>query len=778
MHVRAPVLTPGRRALLLLTVSLISAAMLAFQVLQVVILSFQLFPEAAFLVVSFCMLGLGAGGSLATAMLRRRNAVPILPWLWSCAVGFSLAALGAILATSRLHALVPLILVNTVPHVFLGTFLALVFAGWSSRATETYCFDLVGAGCGCGLIVVLLNRLGDAGLVTVAVAATGAVAATVLAASFSVRRALGAALLLAIIVALVPYAASLFTFGPAPGKFYSDLLAKGEAGGHLERQRWNFLGRLDAFAPGPAIADFEFARKAKDLLDAGCDFRLLFSNGYNWTFTVDFRGDAQKRRRVFEPWVQNAPYLFVRAPSVLNLGSGGGVDVYLAMANGARNATAIEINPLMIEATTRWYAHDWDDLWHRSGVTVRELDARTFVNTTAEKFDVVTLNAVDTAGSQASLLSTNFLYTIEAFREYLNVLRPGGVVFLTRPRDQLLRALTAAVAALRARGATAIERHFAVLGSGELLSAAVYADALTADQVATLRQRVDAGDLGGALQYAPGLEAGSNLFTGYFAALPAGGERAYFRSVALRAEPTTDDEPYFYQLDPVFLRSVAGRLLLVILVFVTSIGMMLTFAPLLRLSLPHKNRVLLGNLTYFTCLGLGFMLVEICLMQKLSLVLGHPTYSVGVTLAGMLVCSGVGSLVAGVVGRRLRDPIQVALIAAALSIVVYAFAGDALVHSRLVSLPGRIMLSLAFLAPGSFFMGMPFPLKLRSLEREEETLVPWAWAVNGLASVAGSVLAVALAMNFGFRAVLLLAAALYTCALVAHVATAHPASRA
>src|SRR5438128_2670552 len=473
------------------------------------------------------------------------------------------------------------------------------------------------------LQVVVLSRLADAGLVTIALAATGTLAALLLGAALSPRRALAAALVLGAVLALVPRTGTLFAFGPESQKFYGQLLARGPAGGSLDRQQWNDLGRLDAIMPGPAIADFEFARQAKELVDAGCAFRLLFSNGYNWTFTVDFKGHEPERQSVFGRWVQNAPYLFTHAPEVLNLGSGGGVDVYLAMAHGARSATGVEINPLMIEASTRWYPEDWDGLWQKSGVTLRELDARTYVNTTERTYDVITLNAVDTGGTQASLLSVNFLYTMQAFRQYLRVLRPGGVIFLTRPRAQLLRAVTAAAGALRDRGTAAIERHFAVLGSRALLSAAIYAAALTDQQIEAIRQRVQDGYLGGGLQYLPGADTATNLFTGYFAALRSGDEAGYFRRAALRAEPTTDDRPYFYQLEPDFLRSRAGRLLLLILLWVTSIGIALLFVPLRRLSLPHKNRIVLGNLVYFVCLGLGFMLVEICLMPKLSLFLGH-----------------------------------------------------------------------------------------------------------------------------------------------------------
>ena len=765
--------SPPVRAAVLVAVFLVSGAMLAYQVLQVVVLGLQLFPEAAFLVVSLSMLGLGCGGSLATVLTRRLAPADLAgPLLWS-ALGFPVAMLGAMILTSRLHALLPLILMSALPYVFAGLFLSLLFALWRERATEIYFADLLGAGIGCAAIVGLLDGLSDAGAVTIALAVAAALAAVVVTAALAPRRLVLAGLVLVSSLAAFSMNGRLFAFGPGPEKFYGQLLAKGERGGRIARDAWNFLGRVDAFDAGPAIGEFEFARKAVDLMQPGSAFRLLFINGYNWTFSVDFRGHANEVRPIFDRWVQRVPYLFTRTPDVLNLGSGGGADVYLAIRHGARSATAVDINGLMIEAATRWYSNDWDGLWQRPEVAVHEIDARTFVNTTERRFDVVTLNAVDTAATQSSLLSTNFLYTTEAFQRYLDVLRPGGVIFLTRPRAQLLRAVTAAVAALRERGVTDVGRHIVVLEDSELLSAAIYVDPLTAAQVATFADEVKTGALDATLEYAPGLELGSNLVSDYFAALGSGQLTNFEQQHQVRTDPATDDEPYFYQVEPSFLGSLASQVLAVLLFLLVGVGIVLILVPLLRVKLPDKNRLLAGHFIYFACLGLGFMLVEIAVMQQLSLVLGHPAYSVSVTLAGMLIACGLGSLAAGVAARRRPTTVlAVALTASAVAIALYAVVVPHVARIAPASLGGRVALCLALLAPGSFFMGMPFPLKVRSLESGDGVLVPWAWVVNGLASVAGSVLAIALTMQFGFRGALLMAAALYLVALAADRITA------
>jgi hypothetical protein len=210
-----------------------------------------------------------------------------------------------------------------------------------------------------------------------------------------------------------------------------------------------------------------------------------------------------------------------------------------------------------------------------------------------------------------------------------------------------------------------------------------------------------------------------------------------------------------------------------LLFLLVGIGIVLILVPLLRLNLPDKNRLVGGHFIYFGCLGLGFMLVEIAVMQQLSLVLGHPAYSVSVTLAGMLIACGLGSLVAGVAARKWPTTVRpIALMASAVAIALYAVIVPLVEQVAPASLTGRVVLCLALLAPGSFFMGMPFPLKVQSLEGADSMLVPWAWVVNGLASVAGSVLAIGLTMMLGFRGALLIAAALYLVALAADRMTA------
>ena len=175
---------------------------------------------------------------------------------------------------------------------------------------------------------------------------------------------------------------------------------------------------------------------------------------------------------------------------------------------------------------------------------------------------------------------------------------------------------------------------------------------------------------------------------------------------------------------------------------------------------------------YFGAIGLAFLFIEIASIQRFTLFLAHPLYAIGVVLAGFLVFAGLGSGIAPSLERRLADQrigaLGCAIAAIVLLATLYILALPPL-FAALIALPdlAKIALSLALIAPLAFFMGMPFPLALARLKTDAPHLVPWAWAINGCASVLAAILATLLAMTFGTRIVVFIAAALYLVAGVA-----------
>ncbi len=457
----------------------------------------------------------------------------------------------------------------------------------------------------------------------------------------------------------------------------------------------------------------------------------------------------------------------------LVIGAGGGVDVLAALQAGAARVDAVEINPLIVDAVRGRFRDFSGALYEDPRVHVVVAEGRHFVETRADTYDRIVLSGVDTfAATEAGAfaLAENYLYTEEALAAYLEHLRPGGMLAIGRwwfepPRQTLRLALTAA-AALEARGgpdarlclfiARAQRNAFLLLKNG----------VLTEEEVLILTEACQGR--GAEVVFAPG---GPQHQT--FAAFLEPARRAsMLAAYPYRVDPTTDDRPFFFEnarLANLFQTSgnwIHDRLGgLEVLVS--------TLVVLLALSLPlcwfgglRGRGSLAGRFVAaapFALLGLAYMLVEVPLLQRLSLVLGHPVLAVAVVLVALLLGSGAGSLMAA----RL-EPARAhaaAFAAAGAVLVVPCLSHQALLEAVAESGgAGRILAVLAFLALPAFAMGIPFPLAVRALAARGPLLVPIAFVANGVASVLAGPVAVLLSLEWGFSTALLAGVAAYLAA--------------
>ncbi|HET6277987.1 MAG TPA: hypothetical protein VFG08_04310 [Candidatus Polarisedimenticolia bacterium] len=764
-----PAPAPGRR--IELSIVSISTAMLMFEILQTVLLSFQTIERNAFLVVSMCLLGLGGGGSIATVLGRRFRASPVAVLWWS-ALGFSVTLVAMTFLSSWTTDLRKLIAFGVLPYLFVGIFLALVFRTWPEAAHRSYFLNLVGSGIGCLTLIGLMNLTGDGPLAVLVIAGLVLFAAALIAATRTMRLTTLAVLI--ILFALVPLRGWLYGFSPAPRKGIAFITNDPEISSDITWSRWGYLGRLDVLRPGEGIERFRLGgREVRGLLDEGVDVRYLFASGGNWTEAIDFRDKSEFKARYVRESKHSLAYLLTDSPKVLNIGFGGGIDIFLALQHGARSVVGVDINPLMVRAGREALAGYYDDFYNDDRVTIEVMDGRTYVRNTREPFDVVSLTAVDTGEllhSNAQVLLENYLYTLEAFSDYLRVLSDDGFLYVSRPHIQTMRTITTAVAALRRMGIEKPQDHFAVLGRGEVRrgrwrNVLVGKSPLTAEQIDRIWERYGES----LVAYLPGGRNNDPAYQEYFEAVARGREEKYVARQPADFSPVHDDRPFFYQFDRSLLDSSAGQALLSILQWVSIIAAVLIVLPMLFVPLPKGSpgRRLIGLMGFFSAIGLGFMFVEIVLIQKLVLFLGHPSYSISVTLFTILVFSGLGSIYA----RRFDVPsYRTALLIwgpIILATLFYALGLDPiLARSHTTSLLLRFVLVTALLAPGSFFMGMPFPTMVRMMQGKEEMLIPWAWAINAFTSVAASTLAVLFAMQVGFSIVLFLGTAAYLASLL------------
>lgn len=817
---------------------LVSAGVLAYQVLLVRAFSIGQWYHFAYMVISIALLGFGASGTVLAALERRRTKLAVqnlraraagTGWFALSTTLFALAVPVSFAVAQKIPFDPFLIVWDRRQLLYLGCYYLVLFVPFfmaagaiglaliteSDQCPRLYSYNLVGSGAGAALAVGLL----EVAPVELAVLAVGALAqgAAVLAlldaASPLVEprsRRLGAAVGLAAMAALtLTYSRHPPTVRLSQYKGLSYALNLPEA--RLVAQRSSPLGRVDVVA-SPAI------RHAPGLSlvtppEAAMPPQLgLYVDAETAGAITAFDGNTSKL--AYLDWMTPAAPYFVRQDSprglrVCVLGAGGGGGVLLALRHAARQVDAVELDAKVLELVRRTFRDFSGMLYDQPEVRVHRAEARGFMEAASGTWDVIELSLVDSFAAAAvgvGAVGENYLYTRESFETYLRHLRPHGLLVVTRwvrlpPRDEL-KLFATAVAALERMGLRPAER-LVLVRSWATATLLVKKQPFTALELAALRRW--AAQCLFDTAYFPGIAPGEgNRFNVlerdyYFetgGAILAGGARReqFFRDSAFYLRPATDDRPYFFHFFrwralPLMLGAVGaawipfvewGYLILVAtLMQAALLGAVLIALPLVLLrrgsgandstpaSPPSGHRAQLWVLVYFLALGLGYLFVEMALIQRLVFFLANPIYSVAVVLAGLLLVSGLGS---GWAARRLRKGSSAARLAsfAALGVAatatLYAF-GLRGVLSPLLGWPlaARMGVAFAVMLPLTT-MGIPFPLALRYLGRTNAELLPWAWAINGCASVVATSLATLLALGAGLVAVLVGAAVCYVVA--------------
>jgi SAM-dependent methyltransferase len=774
-----------------------AALVLALELLELRIFSYALDPQLVYSAISAALLGLSAGAMIGVrwpALLRS-------PELEArCFAAFSLATLACLALFARLSPAAGfgpgaglLFASQLPPYLALGLLLAAVTAREGTNLGHAYLANLAGSALGAALVAPLLRPLGAERLLAL-IAAVGAAAALARAASPRGRLLPSLALLASLLA--FPFAPSLFPFQPDPRDLYGvarEALARAHIQGEPRQEfsRWDPVSRVEIYSlPGPF-----------GLVDERAPFKLFVQDGGAGSMLVG--RDHETRQRLFEHTVYGGAYLLRPAPErVLIVGLGGAPDVLAALHHQARSITGVELNATAIEVVRDRFAEFLGHPYQQPGVTVHHADGRSFLDRATERYDVIQMTGADTyaAGSGGAFMFTeNYLYTSEAFRRYIQALAPGGVLSITRFGLEPLRVVTTELQALRSLGVADPRRHLAVIAQGIWVNVLLFRDPLPDDEAARLalaveqraalpRPRIPAYEaLSFGLEkpmellYAPG-SSRSNPYSALIQAGTPSGERAALAPLGLDFSPVPDDRPFFFQhltaarlgallgsgaSEDYYLRGLRSHL--GFLLAVGALGALLTLGPL-------RGKRPRGALLYFGALGLGYLFVELSVLQKGALFLGHPTYSATLTLLALLLGSGAGAAWS----QRSATPGRIARGAAAALVPCLLVLHPALrlLFGALMQLPlGVRAVALAVpLGALGFLMGVPFPSGLRELRAQGEEAVAWAIGVNAFASVLGSLVAVPIAMFSGFEVVGALAAVLYGLAALRSIRLGEPAS--
>ncbi|HKQ97288.1 MAG TPA: hypothetical protein VJV75_05395, partial [Candidatus Polarisedimenticolia bacterium] len=485
------------------------------------------------------------------------------------------------------------------------------------------------------------------------------------------------------------------------------------------------------------------------------------------------------------------PYRIKEKAEVLVLGSGGGDDVLMARLNGAVKVTGVEVNPIIARdiVSTEPFKSYSGDLFFKPGVQLVVDDARSYLRRPGGRYDVVLGTLVDTWAATAAgafALAENHLYTVEAFRDYARRLKDDGVLALTRwyfePPDQMLRLVSLARAMMQAEGIADPDWHVMVVRdrlSATGRSPATFLFKKSRFTVAEVESIEEFARLRGfGILYTP-LTRPPGPFTDL---MTAADPRAVWNDFPTAIAPPTDDSPFFF--NNLRLRDLVGLGSMpsewrktnrgtVLLFALFGVALLLVALFVVGPLLLRKRRDLEGIgreggrwLGYFTALGAGFILIEVALLQRFIVLVGPPVYSLTVVLFSILAGSAVGSgLTARWDGSRLRERLVRLLPRIAAVVLAYAI-GLPWVIDLLVpyARPVRLLAAALLTLPLGVLLGMPMPAGLRCLRAERPALVPWAWGMNGAASVTASIGALIVAILSGFTMVLTLGSLAYVAA--------------
>jgi hypothetical protein len=757
----------------LLGVLVMSFASLLLELALTRLFSVILFYHFAFLAISIALLGLGAGGVFAYVVKR---------WLerWSVGqIGTFSCALNAVLmlvvleidlhmpvalflSWANFGKLTAIYLVSALPFFFTGIFFSVLFARRHSHISLLYAADLVGGAMACIGIVPLLNVLGGPNTI-LASAVAMAVGALLWAERSWQKRISGALLTIFIALIAVNYR----------GRLIDIVYAKGMRRDKpwVEFAKWNAISRIEVDNQGGAKVI---------VIDADASTYIMAQDP-----SQPWEGSEYQKNLMSAP--SSVANVLRPHGDYAIIGPGGGVDVLRAVANGSPSVTGIEINPIIATTVMRDKYKDYSyGLYTRPNVHMNVSDGRSWVRASKQHFDVVQMTLVDTWASTAAgafALSENNLYTVEAFREYFDHLKPDGYIAITRwefarPRE----AVRVVAQAIRALGGGDLRRNFLIVCDGDLnqdgrpVTVLVKKSAFTPEEEAAVKAHLAKHENLHAL-YLPSdadlpPDSGSALYQSdksiFRHVIQFGNPEEFARNYLFNVAPVYDKSPFFFfTLKPSQILGAGTQsgidwkvnmgvvvLLMLVVISAAAVGIFLVL-PLIFTARARTGGGWLP-LLYFVAIGLGYIAVEITLIQRLVLFLGHPIYAMTVVVFLMLLSSGAGSALSRKWLANPKRVVPVFLFIAAM-LLGYHFALSPILHA-LVGLPQEVKIAIAALLiiPLGFAMGMPFPTGLRMLGegRGEDNRIEWAWALNAASSVLGSVLSMAIAIQFSLEATL------------------------
>lgn len=763
-------------------------ATLMVEILDSRLLSVLTWYHLAFLSVSLAMLGMASGAVLVFlggARFQGDAAMKALP-RWSLWLALSIPLSHLLNLTMPIPMLeqisvmeVTAILLTTLvlgaPFLLAGVVVTIALTRTGGSVSRLYAADLLGAALGCLLVIPLL---GGSNLSSVVFIAGGAAAAG----AYCFHRASGAAshgLSLGVCALLIVIAG----LNAMTDRGFGVVFAKNRivrVGSGVEWSAWNTHSYVTITAPGVGPAFYWGRGRGAEKFQATSS--LIAIDGEAGTPITKWDGDARSLEWVSYD-VTTLPY-HLRHGAVGIIGVGGGRDVLSAIAGGNSPITGVELNGNLLWALQGPY-RDFAGIAARPEVELVHSEARSYLSRTDKQFDVLQMSLIDTwaaTGAGAFTLSENGLYTVEAWRVFLGRLKPGGLFSVSRwfsptQASETSRLLSLAVAALLDRGVARPLDHLAMLSRNRVATLVVSNAPLTPED----RTALDAlaASRGFTVLLSPWSPPPNALLAGITQATTRAALDAATWHPDFDFSPPTDSRPFFFNTlkATAFSRAYDGSLeggvvsgnlratsTLVLLFVIASVLVVgIIGAPLLRSGLPTMDAGSFAlSVTYFAMIGAGYMLIQVPILQRFSVYLGHPTWTLAIILFSMIFFTGVGSFVSDrfpVLGhpRMLALPLVIAA-----TVIGLTLAAQPIIDSTIqLGLAARCLIVIACTAPVATLLGFCFPIGMSLVGRLSPDATAWMWGVNGAAGVLASIVAVGVSMWAGINVNLVVAAALY-----------------
>ncbi len=781
----------GTLWLLLVGIFLTSFSLLAFEITLIRLLSVLLLYHFVFAVVSLALLGLGVGGIFVYFFRpqipggdNRFGFLALFASLISLSIPLSIILMVQIgyIGAIRDNILFYCFLLF-IPFFFAGVLLAEVFRMFPAISARIYGADLVGAAIGSLGVILVLDVLGGINTCFL-LGVVASVAALLFALKIlrkNIRRVIMATFSFLMVSLLLganligSYLPNIPVIGTNPVKDIHQALYGPSFSGKIIETRWSAFGRTDLV---------EFSSRPEQM--------EIYIDGTAGMPMYQFSGEFDRPSSILDSLKYNFtgyfPFFFLEEEernNALVIGSGGGRDILLTLMGGVGQVTAVEVNKDLVDIVQEYAWYNGGIYTDFENVTVVVDEGRNFLKRQKEKYDIIMLSLPVTQTSRSLegyALTENFLFTTDSINDYLEHLTDEGrLVVVTHDDLTTWRLLSISLAALNERGIsnTAALNQIYLLGLGSADMYPVFVLKKTPfepAQVLLRHEKMRQLGYDPLLSYFPYITQ-PGMVNPVLVDLASGKitfddiKKGLAKELGIDIRPVTDNSPFYYKIDvglppPVSLVLWLSiiMMLLVLLVPPSYWKWRSPRGQACPKSKVSSNQSLLKSVVLFSMLGIGFMLVEISLIQRFMLYLGQPVLSMAVLLFSLLVGAGIGSLYSGrFASEKIIKGITVASLSIVVMVAIYTFLLPLIFNQLLgLDLAIRLLAMVVMLIPLGFLMGFPFPLGIRLLkEMKIEKYIPWMWGINGVGSVLGSVMTIAVAINFGFTQALLAGAACY-----------------